>query len=612
MCGIAGIYNFASRPVDASKLRAMIDIQRHRGPDDEGIYISKNVGLGHCRLGIIDLSEQGHLPMSNREETLWCIYNGEIHNYIELREELEGYGYKFKSNTDTEVVIYSYDKWGEGCVNRFNGMWAFAIWDTNKRTLFLSRDRFGIKPFYYFRTEDSFIFASEVKSILKVISEAREVDYSEIYKFLSTGIFADSEDTFFNGIKSILPGHSVLIKDTDLIVRRYWDINRIQVSSDKSRNREDFINLLQDSINLRLRSSIPVGSCLSGGLDSSAIVMLQSKVSRMPIKTFSIVWEEPECDERRYINLITEKISSIPYSIKPVPGDFFDTLDKIVWHFDAPSQGPGVYAQWYLMNLAKGKVGVLLDGQGSDELLGGYYYYFFYYLKDLLKEGLLSKFIQEEREISALIKSSALKGVLRLLFPAIYETLRHNRAESIFNKDFEERNRQTGLIMRPGEGWGGELNDKLYNSFTFDSLPSLLHYSDRNSMAFSMEMRSPFLDHRLVEFCMNLPFNYKINGIETKRILRDAMKGFLPVEILHRRDKKGFPTPVGKWFKLELRCGVEEILNSSSFKERGIFDIERVKLFFALHCNNKRDYTFPIWQWLTVELWFRKFIDNSL
>ncbi|MFA5032828.1 MAG: asparagine synthase (glutamine-hydrolyzing) [bacterium] len=611
MCGIAGIYNFDKVPINEIDLHKMIAVQQHRGPDDNGYFVDDNIGLGHCRLSIIDLSKTGHQPMSDSNKRIWCIHNGEIYNYLELKEELKSRGYHFESETDTEVIIYSYKEWGTDCVSKFNGMWAFAIWDGDNNSLFLSRDRLGVKPIYYLKNYNKFIFASEIKAILKIAPNERSPDYSELYHFLKTGIFANSDNTFFEHIKSLYPGHSIIIKNSDVKIWNYWDIKNKRIVNN-NKYEENFVSLLEDSIKLRLRSNVAVGTCLSGGLDSSSIVAIQNKIFKDEIQTFSVIWEDKECDESKYINLIRKSNRITPFFVKPDSNNFFDILQKIVWHSDTPSQGPGIYAQWYLMKMAKDRVKVLLDGQGGDELLAGYFNYFFFYLKDILKNDFPSKFMKEGKKISNVIKSNAFKGVLRFLYPQLYKIFDNSKKENIFDTKFEKEYRGIPGYIKKNKNFKGELNNALYQSIKRDSLPALLHYGDRSSMAFSVEFRNPFLDYRMVEFCMNLPIYEKINNSTTKYILRKAMKDILPEEILSRKDKKGYPTPVGKWFKNTLKNQVEDIIYSNSFRNRGIFDCNTIRLLFEEHCSGKKDHTFKIWQWLTTELWFRQFIDTQV
>ncbi|MBI4712412.1 MAG: asparagine synthase (glutamine-hydrolyzing) [Planctomycetes bacterium] len=390
MCGICGIYS--NEPVDKDVVKRMNDALAHRGPDDEGIYLNQQspfVGLANRRLSIIDLSPAGHQPMSNENQTIWITYNGEIYNYIELRSELQKLGHRFRSDTDTEVIIHAYEEWGEDCLRHFNGMWAFAIWNSKRRRLFCARDHFGIKPFYYFWDGKTFVFASEIKSILTHPAVPRKPDETIIYDYLTTGLIDHSEETFFHQIKQLRPAHYLTINpDRCLEVNKWWDIAVNHRFNDNSLNGKDitdrFKNLLEDSVRLRLRSDVPVGTCLSGGLDSSSIVCLANNLIRdnkiikpeligRHQKTFSACYDDPRVDERRFIKEVLNQTGAESHLTFPNGQGLWTDLERLIWHQDEPFGSTSIYAQWSVMKLtANNGVKVLLDGQGGDELMAGY------------------------------------------------------------------------------------------------------------------------------------------------------------------------------------------------------------------------------------------------
>lgn len=622
MCGIAGIYNLSGKPISPHKLQRMIDIQRHRGPDDEGQYIDGSLGLGHCRLAIIDLSPTGHQPMSNEDGTIWIIYNGEIYNYLELRPELERKGHRFRSQSDTEVVIHAYEEYEYECLDRFNGMFAFVLWDRQRKRLFCARDRFGIKPLYYYQEGDTLYFASEIKAILAVAPRSREPNYPYLYRFLTFGAYQDGEDTFFQEIKSLPVAHYLWVDAGEIQQRRYWEFQpeKVVEGYDYSHPNQTFLELLTDSVRLRLRSDVPVGTCLSGGLDSSSIVGLTSRQISQPVRTFSAVYQEKECDESFFINTAAQHFKTEAFVTQPRSQDLFELLPRITWHMEGPTGGAGVYTQWHVMREARGRVKVLLDGQGGDELLGGYFHYFPAYLRTRLEEAWgkrdyveFGSIWQECKEIAALTGEGIFLTALRSLYPrSLRAAYLRWRLGDFLHPEFEAQARRKGYDANSSlpRRFPDELSDRLYWSLVKESIPSLLHYEDRNSMAFSIEARVPFLDHRLAEFMLGLPYDLKIKGSTTKHILRQAMQDILPTEIVDRRDKKGYPTPAAKWFRESERQKVKEILFSSELKGRKIFDVNALEKKLERHCEGERDFSVEIWKCLTTELWFRQFIDS--
>ncbi|MBI2265571.1 MAG: asparagine synthase (glutamine-hydrolyzing), partial [Armatimonadetes bacterium] len=630
MCGIAGILNLDGSPVAPEDLESMLAPLGHRGPDDRGIWTEGPAGLGHLRLSIIDLSPAGHQPMERSPFRI--TYNGEIYNFPELREELRALGAVFTSNTDTEVILKAYEHWGPSSVERLNGMWAFAIWDSERRSLFCSRDRMGVKPFYYLQNRKTFAFASEIKALLRLFPSERKPHIPYLYHFLATGTHDDGTETFFENIRSLSPAHCLTVNGRGTTLKRYWDLhpNRLQGTLPKGDLSGRFRDLLTDAVRIRLRSDVPVGTCLSGGLDSGSIVTLATRITEKPMHTFSAIYREKDCDEGEFIRAVRDDCGSLATEITPLPENFLSLLPKLVWHQDEPGGAPGIYSQWHVMQAASGQVKVLLDGQGGDELLGGYFGYFPPYLRTFFQEekerneNLLPELhgiAEEIEDLTGETQASLLQELVREFHAPkwlplwLFRDLKHVRLalpgkkrlrnNGMFHKDLVAAANRSPIRRNLTPRFPRELDESLYRSLTANSIPALLHYEDRNSMAFSIEARTPFLDYRLVEFCMALPYDQKIRGSTTKFIMRDALHGILHPKILNRRDKKGYPTPVAQWFRGPLRDSIREILLSEDFRNRRILSPQYVEDRLRLH-EEGTDVSTEIWRWLTLEIWFQE------
>lgn len=619
MCGIAGIFNFDTSLVAKDSIEKMIEAIDYRGPDDKGYYVEDSIGLGHCRLSIIDLSEAGHQPMADKDESLWIIYNGEIYNYVELREELKKLGYRFKSHSDTEVVLYSYKEWGVNGLNKLNGMWAFAIWNTKKKELFCSRDRFGIKPFYYYYDKKGFAFASEIKSLLE-LGIKREANEDLICDFLAYGMLDHTDETFFTNIKKLPPASWSLIKENgEVTTKKYWDFeisNEFdEVKKNNQKDAEDFLDLFIDSVKLRMRSDVPIGSCLSGGLDSSSIVCvlndLLKKTNNSNIaerqKTISSCSEQKSYDEREYIEEVLAETGAEKNYVFPKPEDFIKELDDILWHQEEPFASTGIYAQWEVMKKVKNRdLKVMLDGQGGDENLCGYRKFYMFYLRKLLKKRKYFLFL---REFTRFFTSP---GVLRTL--RIKDGLRYfgfgNKLlglESLFAPEFLRKIKEREL----GFGYKENLGERIKDDITTWSLPVLLRYEDKSSMAHSIETRLPFLDYRLVEQMASLPLSQKMYNGWTKFILRESMKGTIPEKIRLRKSKLGFSTAEELWFKKVLNKNIKTVINESRFLSSYINKeilIENLNKFFSGKSILSSEVFFRFY---ILELWGQKFILNS-
>lgn len=627
MCGIAGLVSPRAGSI-ASRIEAMLDVQEHRGPDDRGVRLQAGVAIGQVRLAIIDITDRGHQPMLFDDGRLAVVFNGEIFNYLELRGELESLGRRFISTSDTEVLLQAFDEWGPECCTRFNGMWAFVVHDRAGRRLFCSRDRFGVKPFHYAMKDGEFLFSSEIKGLIEAAPALSEPDHGYVARFLRTSVCNDDERTFFSGVRSLLPGHSMWVDVSGEVPlpaapQRYWgfDLGRVRATYDYSRPVEQFRELLDDAVRLRLRADVPVGTCLSGGLDSSSIVALASARVDTPVRTFSALYPQAEYDESRFVRLVNGAFGTQAHEVRPQPDDLLEVLPRVVWHQDEPSAGPGLYSQWHVMASAAGHVKVLLDGQGADEVLGGYSYFYVDYVRSLMAGLAKNPSVRNARELGrgwAAARSKVGDSLLRqLALSAMPEGAK--RAIRPLTRTGPQEVRSEYLAQWSGneDVWAirGPLPDRLsnalYEAVFRRSLPALLRYEDRNSMAFSIEARTPFLDYRLVEFALGLPFGERIDGEWTKSVLRRAMDGTLPDEVTWRRDKMGYPTPFAEWLRGPFRDAASGVLSSPEFRSRGIFDTAEVDRLWQTHLADDGDFSWYVWRWLSLELWFRRFVDGT-
>lgn len=593
-----------------------MQIMKHRGPDDEGIFLEENVGLGFVRLSIIDLSPAGHQPMSSHDERYVIVYNGEIYNYIELRNDLKSLGYSFKTNSDTEVLLASYIEWGEECLHRFNGMWAFVIYDRIQKRIFAARDRYGIKPFYYCMTNDFLAFASEIPPLLSLLKTKPKPDYQSIFDYLVFNRTDQTERTFFEEIKKLQHGHSIEFKvqgsrfKVQSSIKRWYNLKERVSQSVGFKDPEEYRQLLSSSIGLRLRSDVPVGVCLSGGLDSSSIVSILLKdYNKSDLNTFSAVYETGQAgDETEFIKEFSPFLKNMFY-ITPSAETLDVDLQNFVRAQAEPIPETGVYAQFRIMKLASEQVTVTLDGQGADEELAGYHYFFGFFFKDLLKQLRLGKLSSEM--MYYLVRHKSIYGLKTFIYFLLSEQsktrLRVDEKGYLY-PDFVRRFSGTNSIA--GDLYNsGSLNDALINHFEY-KLEHLLKWEDRNSMWFSLEARVPFLDYRLVEKSLATSGEMIIRKGWTKHILRESMRWTLPEKIRARKDKIGFGTPQADWFRTKgWDRKIVDIVLSNSFRERRLIDPDKALKIYKEHLFHKRDASKEIWKWVNLELWFHSFID---
>lgn len=616
MCGICGIINFKNETVQEAPVRKMMQIMKHRGPDDEGIFLEENVGLGFVRLSIIDLSPAGHQPMSSHDERYVIVYNGEIYNYIELRNDLKSLGYSFKTNSDTEVLLASYIEWGEECLHRFNGMWAFVIYDRIQKRIFAARDRYGIKPFYYCMTNDFLAFASEIPPLLSLLKTKPKPDYQSIFDYLVFNRTDQTERTFFEEIKKLQHGHSIEFKvqgsrfKVQSSIKRWYNLKERVSQSVGFKDPEEYRQLLSSSIGLRLRSDVPVGVCLSGGLDSSSIVSILLKdYNKSDLNTFSAVYETGQAgDETEFIKEFSPFLKNMFYTTPSAEMLDVDLLNFVRAQAE-PIPETGVYAQFRIMKLASEQVTVTLDGQGADEELAGYHYFFGFFFKDLLKQLRLRKLSSEM--MYYLVRHKSIYGLKTFIYFLLSErskTRLRVDEKGYLDPDFVRRFSGTNSIA--GDLYNsGSLNDALINHFEY-KLEHLLKWEDRNSMWFSLEARVPFLDYRLVEKSLATSGEMIIRKGWTKHILRESMRWTLPEKIRARKDKIGFGTPQADWFRTKgWDRKIVDIVLSNSFRERRLIDPDKALKIYKEHLFHKRDASKEIWKWVNLELWFHSFID---
>jgi len=603
MCGIAGLLlpdADASRLADAERVvRRMNALQSHRGPDDDGVYASPGVVLGHRRLSILDLSPRGHQPMNLAGSPLWIVHNGEVYNYVELRRELEAVGRVFASDTDTEVVLAAYAQWGESCLARFNGMFAFAIWNDREKTLFCARDRFGIKPFHYTaRGDGSFAFASEIKALHALSDLEMEIDEDAAAHYVAHGFVNTGAETFVRDVRSLLPGHCTARRLGEQgKSRAYWDVRASLRSAPAPAPEEaarEFRSLLEDSVRLRLRSDVPVGT--------------GERAERPRQATFSACFDDPRVDERPFMREISARTRTQSHEVFPGAEDLDRELGDLIWQQDEPFGSTSIFAQRCVFRRAReAGVPVTLDGQGADELLGGYVRYPYTYLAELSLAG------EHLRRWGEGWRFARLQGIpLRRVLRNARRARASVRGELAAGKYLHARLHRQGIA--PGDLAGadpcphGLLREHLVRDLTSRMLPSLLRHADRNSMTFSVESRVPFLDHRVVEFVFGLPSHLLFRDGWTKRILRDAFADVLPAKITWRRDKIGFAPPEDGWFRGSMGERFEALLanpNAEVFER--FVDYDAVRRAWERFAGGG-GYRTIFWRTFNLQLWMDGFL----
>lgn len=634
MCGICGIAlpHGSSRRLDVELLGRMRDTLAHRGPDGYGLFCEAGIGLGHRRLSIIDVAG-GSQPMASDDGALQLVYNGEVFNHPALKAQLEARGRRYRTRCDTETVLRLYETDGVRAPKQMRGMFAFAIWDARRRELFLARDRLGIKPLYYVLTDDGALyFASEIKALVAVGAVKPALNLNAFPDYLANHA-PSADETLFEGVRRLPPGHTLLWRDGAVQIERYWDLS---FAPDGGAARsdddlvEDYRERFREAVRLRLMSDVPLGMFLSGGIDSAAITAMMSTMVDEPVKTFSVAFAEREANELAYARLVAERYRTDHHEIIVSPDDFFAALPTLVWHEDEPIAHPSSIALNFVSRLAAEHVTVVLTGEGSDETLAGYGRYRTT-MYNLALGGRYQRFAGERlrravrRGIARMAPGSALKHKLRRTFlalPADLDTLYFDNF-AVFGRARQAELLAPGLRDRLAgidpyaayhraiaECDSSSLLDQLLYADSRTYLHELLMKQDQMSMAASIESRVPFLDHPLVEFAARLPERMKLRGMTTKYILRRAMKDLLPAEILTRR-KMGFPVPVGAWFRGPYRHLLDDYVLSERASARGLFDRPAVRRLVERHVGGVEDHSEQLWSLVNLEIWHRLFIDGQ-
>lgn len=629
MCGIVGIVNFDGRPASAETLLAMRDAIAHRGPDDAGQWLGDGVGLGHRRLSIFDLSPLGHQPMPSADGEAWLVFNGEIFNFLEIRQRLAAKGHRFRSESDTEVLLAAWRERGEACLHELMGMYGFAIWDQRTKTLFAARDRAGIKPFYYAEVPDGLIFASEIKALFQHPQLRARLDSRGLADYLYAG-YALGERTLFAGVRQLPPGHSLTVAGGRAEVRPYWSIEyRYDRARDEAATVAGLTGLLESSAEMHCRSDAPLGSHLSGGIDSSSVATMARRY-RDPLDTFSIRFAAAgPFDETRYARAVASTIGSRYHEETPPESELESILPLLIYQMDFPMRAGG-YAYFCGARLARRHVTVSLTGHGGDEVFGGYPAQFEVAFG---AGGIPSSVASREsvgdrvRRLATVAAEEGARGLLRRVRRRAERTLAEARdpvaerwiarhcslPEPALRTDLSESFRRSlgGYSPRAdylrdfSDAPTDDLFDRCLHHDLRTYLPSLLHVEDRASMVVSLESRVPLLDHRLIEYLATVPGSEKVPSRESKELLRKAMAGRLPAEVTARRDKGAFPVPTSRWMGSTLRRFVEGIVRDPRTLERGLFDPDWLRRAPGRAGGEE------LWTAMSVELWARLFLDND-
>lgn len=626
MCGILAIIG-KTLPVSAELANQALDTLTHRGPDDRGVWCVEGAWLGHRRLSIIDTSYAGHQPMVDETTGVALTFNGEIYNYIELKIELEALGHTFHSHSDTEVLLHAYLAWGKQCVERFNGDWAFLIWDPRTSTAFFSRDRYAVKPLFYTRARGVLSIASEPKALLELYPELRKVNEKTLFRFLKETALYDGVDSFYEGIDVLLPAHSAKYKvDGDaLTIERYWNWpnGKEPLSGDIQ---AQFDALFEDSVRLRTRSDVQVGVTLSGGLDSTAVITSvekQLELDSLRMKAFTSVYEKKsdgvEIDERQWAAIAAEKCTQFDLQMVSAPENLWlQTLSKITWNMDGPGYSPAVFPLWNIMQTtSQQKVLVLLEGQGADELICGYSDYAIIDFIERFPQWLRRlDFSTIKKNISIYVGTFGLgfflKRFLRRLSPRLRElNFYYSGVLGVMRKDFINRaDVKSSVVSMTYNGSLPLVEKEMRVDFTSRELPGLLQYGDAISMANGVESRLPFLDYRLVNFCSKLPMEWKIRDGETKYILRQYLRRNGQSAIADRKDKKGYPTPLASFFMANNGAMLREKLLSSESRIRAYCDQKKLHKLIDRYVAGNSQSENSLYRLLTTELWLRQCISE--
>jgi asparagine synthase (glutamine-hydrolysing) len=620
VCGIAGIiHRDRNRSVNLEELKRMCGSLIHRGPDDEGFFVKGNVGLGMRRLKVIDLVT-GHQPISNEDGSIWIVFNGEIYNYPELRRQLEQKGHSFSTNTDTEAIVHAYEEYGENCVAKLNGMFAFAIWDGRTEKLLLARDRIGVKPLYYFIDDQFLVFGSELKAILECRHVPRTVDREALDAFL-TFEYVPAPLSIFSKVKKLPAGHVLTLERGEMSTRQYWDLRFCKLKADERELSEALYDLLKDAVRIRLISDVPLGAFLSGGIDSSSLVALMSELMDRPVKTFSIGFDDPSYNELEHARTVAKHFATDHHELTIQP-DVVNLVSDLIRHLDEPLADVSIFPTYLVSKLARDHVTVVLSGDGGDELFGGYEWYvaekiarYYRYLPEAVKRHWIPSligFVPPSRK-----KKGPINKLKRFVEgSALPETLRHFRWSSFLTEAskqdlYTEELRQsvnhgdtcsrfTDYFDINGDAdatWQEQFAD--VKTYLADDI---LVKVDRMSMANSLEARTPYLDYRVAEFAAALPTGMKLKGLQTKYLLKRCMSAKLPPSILNRK-KEGFSIPMKNWLQHELRPMMEDVLSPRRLNQEGLFNSAYIEKLKADHLKGTANNSHQLWSLMVFEIW---------
>lgn len=620
MCGLVCILARNNQPVEVGDLQCMSETIIHRGPDDSGVFTDGSVGFAFRRLSILDLSPNGHQPMVSPDQNLVIVYNGEIYNYVELRKELSALGHQFQSSGDTEVLLHAYAEWGQDCLSKLNGMWAFLIYDRRRRVLFGSRDRFGIKPLYRYCTPDATLFGSEIKAIrASKHFQSERTNWSVAASYLLSGSADKTLQTFTAGVEQVRPGSAFEI-DSQGNSREwtYWSLEKIPQTHYEAPD-EAFRDIFEDSVRLRLRSDVPVGVCLSGGLDSTSILCSMARVgaetnpdNQQSLNAFS--YQDPQFDESEYIRDTIKQTGATLHKLESGPGELWDRLSQTIWHLDEPVHSVVALIVYELMGLAASNgVRVVLNGQGADETCAGYPTYFSPYWQRILRSG---NFLHAWNQMSAFAKGHE-RDAKQLFYRELNTFMRQILRRSNIYRKLSQRRRKGNPNLGHwynsdfldhyespiGLGDACTLTKTLQNAVERDPLPLYLRVEDRLSMAHSVESRLPFLDYRLISLLGNTPDNWKLRGEWNKYILRQAMRDRIPDSVCNRVDKMGFPTTEQKWMAGVFYEPMQDILASQGMRERAIYNIDTIRNALEQHKKGQTNVSIELFRIAQFELW---------
>jgi len=633
MCGITGVMQFKGARVEPETLRQMCAAMVHRGPDDEGIYTTGAVGIGMRRLSIVDLAT-GHQPLSNEDGTVWIVFNGEIYNHAALREKLQSLGHRYTTQSDTETIVHLYEEYGADCVQHLRGMFAFAIWDSRRQRLFIARDRLGIKPLYYQLTPQQMAFGSEIKVVLACPGNGARLDRAVLPEYLAFG-YLSGEQTFYSGIRKLMPGHWMEVDPSGQVrIERYWDL---PVTQNEPYHPETYYiqtyrEMLEQVVSSHLMSDVPLGVFLSGGVDSSAVAALMTKIRRAPVETFSVGYTEDAYSELPYARIVAKHLNSLHHEVLVSQQDFFDTLPKLIWHEDEPIVWPSSVPLYFVSKLAHERVKVVLTGEGADETLAGYTRYAFT-LKNAASDriyralvpgtvrGAIRGSIADSTWINATVRRKLSHTFLArngnswasFYFDNFFSAFSESDQAGLLASEVLEESAAGAAYRHVLEYWeksSGEMLQRLLYTDIKTYLVELLMKQDNMSMAASIESRVPFLDHLLLEFATNIPQNLQLGGFAGKRILKKAVEDLLPHSILYR-PKLGFPTPWSRWLAGPQLDVIRKLLLEPRSTERQLFQRSAVERLFEEHRSGYRDHYDRIWRLLNLELWHRVCLEKE-